>query len=661
MSVAESLERTALTFQRLLAQPADHYIDLETSDNTTFGVLVTPAGALVSLIEIRGAKSTVTSEWFDQAIQVISEQLRSRLDSSGHDIQFTFTYGAKSSRQDALDAISSIRTGARNIGADMDGMLIEWAESVSRYTSTEDVMISIWTKPTILPPAESKNARKRRGVAVKNAPQGHDAMNVASCIDALRDRHSAFCQSVISGFASISVMCRQLDAHEACHWIRSELDRTFTSKDWSASLPGDIPPLRVDWGDEDDIPLLYPALPGQLMPRDAEKVTPKIVRIGDFYHKPFLLKVPPRNEKPFNQLFNRIIQAPFPMRVSIRLSGDGLKGRIINRTLAKVFSVTSSENRQFDNAIQGLDKYVENGGCVPGLTAEFDTWVHINHPAAKNILSERAENLVAAVQSWGACDVAEATGDPLLGVTSSIAGATPGSPAPRAAGPLPRLARMLPFTRPVRFWDKGIPMRSTDGKLTPMEVGSKDQTAWIDLTAAPLGRGKSVTNNVLNLVHLLKPGFNECPYLSIMDAGESSVGVYETLIDSLPEHLHHLAVHRRLRNRVEDSINPLDLPLGCTYPLPVHEDFLRNFICQLATPMDRSSPPDGILGMATKCIKRAYEDFSPRRKPKYYTTGVDIDVDKKLAALGFEPNGPISWYAITRVLLHLPQEGIARD
>lgn len=649
MHVAERIERWLLTIQSLLAEPAASYVDLETADTHSSHTLVTPAGSLVSLVSIEGAKSITTGAWINNAIGVITEELTTRFSEQGHTLQTVISYDPSKAAEQARASIAPMRNAARAMGSDLDGALVDWADSVARYTSAERVYIAVWTHPNVLPKAEADLARKERGKMIKNTPQAPGAQNIAACVEALRDRHQALCTSITSAMRGAGILSTIIDAHTACHWMRHELDPHMTGKEWRALLPGDPPVLRTEWAAKGEMALLYPDLAGQIMPREAERYNAKTIRIGDQLHRPLVLKLPPQNPKTFRELFGRLIQMPFPWRVSLRISGDGLGGNTINRSLAAVLSRTSRINKQYHRAMEQLEELQLSGGCIVKFQAEFDTWVHAEDPQAEKRLAEQGSRLTAAVQGWGSSDVSEVVGDPLLGVCASVGGVSPGSPSPPAAAPLSDAIKMQPFTRPAQIWRSGVPFRSPDGKLLPYQPGSSKQTAWIDLIMAPLGRGKSVYANTINFAHWLQPGLEEPPYLTIVDVGPSSLGLVEMIQDSLPAQKRYLAAYRRLHNTAEDGINPCDLPLGCTEPFPVHKSFLISFMTQLAMPMGNISPPD-VTGLAERCITRAYEECAPAQKPKVYTPGTDEEVDKAVNACGFEPQGDVTWYTVSRVL-----------
>lgn len=129
-------------------------------------------------------------------------------------------------------------------------------------------------------------------------------------------------------------------------------------------------------------------------------------------------------------------------------------------------------------------------------------------------------------------------------------------------------------------------LRTPDGKMMPYTPLSSKQASWIELGAAPMGGGKSVFLNTINLAFILQPGLIEMVWLSILDIGPSSSGLIHLIRSVLPPNLKHLAAYHRLRMESRYAFNPFDTPLGCRKPLPSHVGVLVNLLSLFATPLD---------------------------------------------------------------------------
>lgn len=664
MSFGESLERFwTLLGASLLAQPASHYIDLETSDNRSDHALVNGSGGLVSLIRIDGARMITTSAWASEAIGRISDELRASLTEQGHTLQFVFNYDPGAAVEQAREVIRPYRESAKAYKLDMDDLLLDWSNAVSRYTAGEACYVAAWTDPKLLPSAELKEAGKDRQTAMKHEQWSAGSQKTQSALDALRDRHEAFIANLVSVLKSAGIDCMAIDQHKTCRIIRRMFDPTATGRSWRACLPGDPPPVRLDWKSDDELMLLYPSLQDQLMPREAISIDRRTVQIGDYLHRPMVMKLPPQQPSVFQKLFGALIQMPFPYRVSIRIAGNGLAGLSFKQSISNLTRLTSRKSKQFNRVMEQLHEAATQGETLVRFQVEFDTWVDTREPKGNlQELSKQASRLTEAVQGWGNCELQEVVGDPLLGASVTIPGVTQGSPAPHAAPPVGEAVKMLPIMRPARVWDHGLPFRTPDGKGLPFASGSEKQNAWIELMVGPLGSGKSVTANAINLCHILYPGLQEIPYLSIIDVGPSSRGLYDLVLESLPPNRRHLVAFKRLRNEPADAINICDTPLGCDEPFPVHKMQLVNFVALLATPINADSPPDGVTGLASRCIERAYRDAKYENQPKQYAPGESDIVERAMSRVGFAPpEDGIAWWGIVRVLFDAGEYAAAEE
>ncbi|MDR1546294.1 MAG: type IV secretion protein IcmB, partial [Deltaproteobacteria bacterium] len=271
---------------------------------------------------------------------------------------------------------------------------------------------------------------------------------------------------------------------------------------------------------------------------------------------------------------------------------------------------------------------------------------HPDLPAAARALRLQAGRLARLVSGWGQADVQESVGDPLMGVCAALPGLMPhGGPAPRAAAPLEAAWSFLPL-RPASPWRAGpLVLRTPEGKPMPFAPNSSRQPAWIDVGLAPMGGGKSVLLNAFNLAFCLQPGLTRLPWVSVIDVGPSSSGLVELLKAALPPELAHQAVHHRLRLTPTEAFNPFDTPLGCREPLPAQLSFLVNFLCLLATPLDRAAPPPGVDGVARLAVLAAYRELADR--PRLASANAAPELWDRALSEGLQPDEATSWWELT--------------
>ncbi|MDR2387837.1 MAG: type IV secretion protein IcmB, partial [Deltaproteobacteria bacterium] len=419
------------------------------------------------------------------------------------------------------------------------------------------------------------------------------------------------------------------------------LDPNLTDPDFKPLLPGDPRPfLEPDRGVEEMGFLLYPNLASQIFPSEAKVVDRSMILVGQRLHAPFLMSVPPRSPRPFSEL-QRVLatgRPKDPLRLRLNLTPDGLSGKSLQSALASILSFSSKDNKALVSSLTALKRLTERGQIVVGLSMVFDTFVdlvdHDNLNEAARALRRRLSRVSRVVSGWGQGQVQEVWGDPLLGLCAALPAMMPHhGPAPKAAAPLISVWSFLPV-RPASPWSKGpLVLRTPDGKIMPFAPNSTVQSAWIDLGLAPMGGGKSVLLNSLNLAFCLQGGLVELPWVSIIDVGPSSSGLINLIKNALPDHQKHLAAHHRLKMDPSESVNPFDTPLGCREPLPAQAAFLVNFLCLLATPLDKSAPPSGVDGIARQAILAAYQELSD--KPRKLSRAPEPHLHDLALSMGF--------------------------
>ncbi len=117
-----------------------------------------------------------------------------------------------------------------------------------------------------------------------------------------------------------------LDVHSACHAIRTTVDPDFTDAKWKPSLPGDVIPMREMHSKGDISEVLWPPLASQLIPRDGEVINLRTARLGDRIYGTVTIDLFPKELASFSTLFNRVMNARIPWRISFLLQGGGLRG-----------------------------------------------------------------------------------------------------------------------------------------------------------------------------------------------------------------------------------------------------------------------------------------------------------------------------------------------
>ncbi len=626
------------------------YCDLESVDNRY--TLVTRDGGMLSIFCVDGVQFMVGGEEFEKLHQGISHALGTVMKRPGYGAQMFFTY-------DNAEIITSIRNifagayeTAQRLQLELDDLFEEREKTMARYCSEEKTFLVVWTFPTALTDQQLKAANQKKYATIKKEklPSIRYAQSLFAAIPDLREGHDSYVRSVYTELQSLGLTIKLMDVHSALTQVRMSIDSEFTSEDWQPYLPGDRIPVRVLEGLKNDASeIMWPALSLQLMPRDGENISLKYARIGDKIFAPLFIELFPKEVKSFTQLFNRVVAANIPWRISFMLESNGIVSLNAKATLAAILSFAGENNGLMADSRTLLNFIQTNtDDAVIKLQVALCTWAPADNIA---LLRTRAAELAKAVQGWGHCEVAEISGDPFGATLSSALALTSNCIATPSVAPLSDVAYMLPITRPASPWHHGaILFRSPDGKPWPYQPGSSLQTTWIDLMYARPGSGKSVLSNAINLALCLNPGQQRLPRIAIIDIGPSSSGLISLVKEALPKNRRHLAAYHRLRMREEYSINPFDTQLGSRYPTPIERSFLVNFIALLVTPLGSERTYDGMTDMVGMVIDELYKSFSDKESPNRYAPEIEKRVDALLPGLGINIDSHTSWWEITDAL-----------
>lgn len=633
-----------------LKQTTESYCELETADSSTD--LVDHDGSLLSVLQIDGITALAGTEEFTRLVEGLTNALQPAMGRPGHALQVYFSHDKQNIKKTIRKIYAPAVATQKRLGLNLDDLFNERVNYMAQYCAQESVYFVLLTRPFNLPSDQLKAATKAKLKMIREtkAPPFKNSQTIYAAIPELRDTHSAYVRSIVNDLASLNVVAKVLEVHDAVHAIRMTADPEFTADDWRASLPGDkIPGREVNQFEGDPSDLLWPSLAKQVIPRDAQIVDRRTVLVGNRIYSSTYIDLFPKDVRPFVSLFARILPTHIPWRISFLIESDGLSTIKFKGMLASVLSFSSVNNRLISDAVNLL-KYVNvnTDEAVVRLRVVATTWApEDNFP----LLRRRSSELAKAIQGWGTTDVSEICGDPFAGFTASMLATTTTSPAVASVAPLSDVVTMLPITRPASPWETGaLLFRSPDGKPWPFQPGSSQQTTWIDLVYARPGSGKSVLSSAQNLALCLSAGLSRLPRIAIIDIGPSSSGLISLLQEALPASSRHLVAYHRLRMAPEYSINPFDTQLGCRYPTAGERAFLVNFLTLLTTPLGASKPYDAMPDLAGMVVDELYKSFTDEFKPTPYDPGVEEFIDSILEEIGFMRDSKSTWWEVTDAL-----------
>ncbi|MFC4236067.1 ATP-binding protein [Thalassospira xianhensis] len=632
--------------------------------DTAFGkTLIAKDGSLATLVRIDGIKRMMGGHELNVLVNRANTSLSPYLGRPGHAIQVFFSRDPDLSRDLVKSLNITPRTIAKRLDLNLDDVFEERENVLPNYIVPESFYMVLWTRMSALGKQELKKAR----VAMKAPPLWPAAANSHNPFllsNAMTTRHEAFVASFMADLKSFEIRASVTDVHAALGAIRNSIDPATANSNWHPYLPGDLGKapsggreakprwrMRPEIKSGDISHLLWPKLDDQLFSVDAERINSQIVRIGRYLFSGVNMTVGPQDVKPFSHLLSRLMELEeFPWRASFLLEGDGMSLFGLKNLIAAFAGFSSGDNKIIRDTIKQLKAFEREGGVVVRFRASFGTWAPNGE---MNLIESRSSRLQRAVESWGYCNAAPSSGDPLAGVMSSALGLDVASTAPAAGAPLMDALYMMPWDRDASPFEKGsILFRTIDRRIWPFQPGSSQQDTFIDIIYAPPGKGKSVFLNSTSLAFCLSPmatsgaGGAQLPRIAIIDIGPSSSGLISLLKEALPPSRRHEVEYKRLRMVSEHSINPFDTQLGCRECLPMDRATLKNFITMLGTEHGGQAP-SGLSQLSGAIIDTLYETFSDKTKkgkPRQYSEGEDLQVDEALRKHNIALSGRPTWW-----------------
>ncbi|MDE1900868.1 MAG: type IV secretion protein IcmB [Alphaproteobacteria bacterium] len=643
-------DQTFASFMMSLRQPVESFIRLETADDRI--TLVADDGSLVSCIKLFGARQIIGDAEYAWIIDQATLKLGARFDRPGYAMQVYFMRDPSTVEQDIENVMKGNRSSARAMELDLEDLFNERRRHLSRYMAHEEIYLALWTRPSVLTPAELDQAIKQRGK--KKWVRAADAQFPMQALEALRTRHKSYVSSIAAALEEIGMKAAVMSTHEALAAVRSSLYPQLGHDAWRANLPGDpVLPRAPVQNKNDASDLLWPPLRRQLCTGDAAVVSPSIVRIGPLLWGGVDMTLAPAEPAPFPQLLARLIDNDVPFRMSFLIESAGAQGSSFRAFAAGVLGFTNQVNKQIRESLLALQKLSQSEPVVK-MRVSLATYAPQND---RKLMEARMGALTQAIESWGYCQASSAGGDPLAVVMSSALGIACASTAPPVIMPFFETVKLLPWQRASSPFQEGpVIFRTPDGRMWPYQAGSTLTSLWFDLIFAQPGAGKSVLMNALNLGTILTPGSAKLPYVAILDIGPSSAGLISLIRDALPLERRHEALHFKLRMTPDYAINPFDTQLGCRYPLAEERAYLTELITLLCTPPGHPEAYDGMTQLVGLCIDEMYrwrDDSGANTEPRPYLVRIESEVDDALARHNIHlPSDPYWWDVVDALFEH---------
>lgn len=626
--------------------------------------LVTNGNSLLTVFDVQGTYQILSEDDFGKMIENLRIKMNGYMKRYGHSI----TFGFEKDPDRALDELMRLAepqiNAARRIGLNSEDIILDRVRRNAPLVAWEQNLMIVYTHLSVMSNEEMKRELKElTNDAIKyKLPRLEYGQNPAAVLMAMKYRHDTMIERVKSDFERCGadgrpgVMLRPISAHEAVKRVRIMVNRERTSQKFRPVLPGDriIPRGREDKADFSD--LTPPLISYQICTNDVENKR-ELIKTDELWHGNLSMELGPQEPQPFSALFASVDHA-IPWRMRIDLNPGGLD-EMRARQMAVAFVGILPGNQQIRQSFIDLkERSKEDAICSMKIT--LSTWSDSERETKRRLAA-----LEKAIQSWGICQVTSVHGDPLAAWASTIPGFTTKNVANRMVPPLPDVLKMMPLQRPATPWSDGgsLILRTPDGKIYPIQLGSRLQDTWIELLSAGPGSGKSTLLNSMNSATIHRPGNVRLPLMTIADVGPSSSGLIQLLKDSLPDHRKSEAQYLRLQNSIDYVVNVYDTQLGARYPTTREREFLVDFMTLFCTDPDERKAPAACAQVIEMLLRIAYEDRAIKN-PNLYESHVEPMIDKILDESGIKALHDDDWWSVAtwwEVTDILFKEGYVRE
>ncbi|HDL8497996.1 TPA: ATP-binding protein [Yersinia enterocolitica] len=515
------------------------------------------------------------------------------------------------------------RLAYRKLGLELDDLVDEQIVKMSPYVARERVWLTVYTAISSLPPAERKEEVQRQDKQFKDMPEARFGQNpVFAEFEGLKMRHDAFIDKLATDLkdGNEGVMVRLLDAHEAGHVLRDEIERLSTDESWQPLLPGDrvIPhgKLRGD----DISAALAPHLNFQYCDTEV-KAHGSMIEVDGLYHGQLAMTLAPQRPEPFSQLFKKVPrQIPWRLRLDLMPGGGDLLNSKHN--LLSFVAFVPGLRDIYQSVSWLLEQNKKEPVCMMSITAS--TW-----DADKSRLKRNLTLLQKSLQSWGVSSVTKTFGDPIRAWINTLPLASSFSASTLMFPPLSEGIKLMPLQRPASPWgNEGNSIHQTvDGKPYPIQLASSLQEKHTELLAGSPGSGKSLLANSLHL-DAIANGNSDLPFMAFTDKGFTAQGFYDLISDSLSPDQKDKIISIILRNDADHCRNPFDILLGLKYPISTEREYILGMLLSLCIDPEKGIAPDSascrqILSRAVDMVYRKNSDDEPIRYGATLVPAVD--------------------------------------
>jgi intracellular multiplication protein IcmB len=609
-------------------------------------VLLTETNSMATVFDLQGTYQLTSFEDFTLMVDNLRMRMNGYMSRSGHSLTLSFERDPDRALDELMRLAEPQINTARRIGLKSEDIILDRVRRNAPFVAFEQNLLVIYTHMSVMGDDETRRELKDRAERAKahQLPLLSFGQNPAAVLMNMKYRHDTMVARIKADFeqcgkeGSNGVMLRPMSAHEAIKRIRIMVNRERTSQTFRPVLPGDrfMPHGREDATDFSD--LTAPQVGHQICTNNVE-IEGELIHTDELWHANLSMELGPQEPQPFSELFKNVDRR-MPWRVRWDISPGGLSA-MRGRQMMLAFAGMFPSNRMIRQSFIDLqERSKQDAICSMKLTAS--TWGKTKHEA-----KQRASSLEKAIQAWGTAQVTDVHGDPFAAWASTIPAFTTQNVANRMVPPLDEALSMLPLQRPATPWadDGAFVVRTPDGKIFPIQPGSRLQDTWIELCSATPGSGKTTLMNSMNCAMLHNPGSTRLPLMTMIEVKPGSAGLIQLIRDSLPEHRLNEAIYLRLRNTPEFAVNPWDTQLGARLPTSREKDFLCDFMTALCSDPQLKAAPADCARVNEMLLNIVYEARGTHA-PNHYEASVDAQVDAALLRSGLLARHDAQWWSV---------------
>ena len=175
-------------FVRILRQPVESFIRLETADDDT--TLVAEDGSLLTVVRVDGARQIIGDAEYKRILSDSVVKIGTRFDRPGHAMQIYFSRNPERSYGELKKLLRPNYMAAKNTGLEIDDIFEERAKNLSHYLAWEEIYFVLWTRPSVLSKSdmarEAERARGKKWIKADDAQYPHPSQQLFD-----RNRHGA--------------------------------------------------------------------------------------------------------------------------------------------------------------------------------------------------------------------------------------------------------------------------------------------------------------------------------------------------------------------------------------------------------------------------------------------------------------------------------------